>query len=121
MNAHETDLEARPTEREALAVIHHPAAAAGPDRTDHNLNDAVATVATEIGRTDNKASLFSELLGSRGGRWRSFIRTRRFGNQFGWLCVRALRSDRALAGRGFPRNPVESQRPEVVGSCSMLR
>nr|WP_247198774.1 M4 family metallopeptidase [Streptomyces sp. LBUM 1477] len=85
---------------------------------------------------------FSELLGSRGGRWRSFIRTRRFGNQFGWLCLKALRSERALAGRGphrgrwgaggvgtcvgaacrgFPRNPVESQRPEVVGSCSMLR
>ncbi|MFF8916927.1 GrpB family protein [Streptomyces sp. NPDC015032] len=25
------------------------------------------------------------------------------------------------ACRGSPRNPVESQRPEVVGSCSMLR
>ncbi|PJN36672.1 hypothetical protein CG747_32640 [Streptomyces sp. CB02959] len=40
------------------------------------------------------------ILGSRGGRWRSFIRTRRFGNQFGWLCLKALRSERAFAGRG---------------------
>jgi hypothetical protein len=60
-----------------------------------------------------------------------------------WMAVpKALRSERALAGRsphrgrwgaggvgtcvgaacrGFPRNPVESQRPGVVGSCSMLR
>lgn len=60
-----------------------------------------------------------------------------------WMAVpKALRSERALtdrgphrgrwgaggvgtcvgaACRGFPRNPVESQRPEVVGSCSMLR
>lgn len=109
---------------------------------DKNLDTACASVVNEIGRTDGKASLFSELLGSRGGRWRSFIRTRCFGNQFGWLCLKALRSERALAGRGprrgrwgaggvgtcvgaacrgFPRNPVESQRPEVVGSCSMLR
>ncbi len=28
------------------------------------------------------------ILGSRGGRWRSFIRTRRFGNEFGWLCLK---------------------------------
>jgi hypothetical protein len=56
-------------------------------RTDANLDAACATVAGEISRTDGKASLFSELLGSRGGRWRSFIRTRRFGNQFGWLAV----------------------------------
>lgn len=26
--------------------------------------------------------------GSRGAPWRSFIRTRRFGNQFGWLCLK---------------------------------
>ncbi len=88
--------------------------------------------------SESKEEWFSELLGSRDGRWRSFIRTRRFGNQFGWLCLKALRSERALAGRGrwgaggvgtcvgaacrgFPRNPVESQRPEVVWSCSMLR
>lgn len=44
---------------------------------DKNLDAACASVASEIARTDSKASLFSELLGSRGGRWRSFIRTRR--------------------------------------------
>lgn len=28
------------------------------------------------------------IFGSRGGRRRSFIRTRRFGSQFGWLCLK---------------------------------
>ncbi|WP_406445527.1 hypothetical protein OHB00_49930 [Streptomyces sp. NBC_00631] len=46
---------------------------------DQALDDAVRDTDAKITRTDSKASLFSELLGSRGGRWRSFVRTRRFG------------------------------------------
>ncbi|WP_331757495.1 hypothetical protein OH736_45315 (plasmid) [Streptomyces sp. NBC_01650] len=83
-----------------MTISTDPAASTESATVNKNLDAGCADTATELARIDGKASLFSELLGSRGGRWRSFIRTRRIGNQFGWLCLKALRSERALAGRG---------------------